>query len=74
MAWWNKVFRNRAPEEDLDREVAFHIDELIEKNISEGMNPVEGVSPGNARVRRPRAGETGTAGYSGFRHPRKRFI
>ena len=41
MAWWNKVFRNRAPEEDLDREVAFHIDELIEKNISEGMNPVE---------------------------------
>src|ERR1700722_10669840 len=41
MAWWKKVFRTHAPEEDLDREVAFHIEELTQTNICKGMNPVE---------------------------------
>ena len=41
MAWWKKVFRTHAPEEDLDREVAFHIEELTQANICKGMNPVE---------------------------------
>src|ERR1700733_11088526 len=41
MAWWNEFFRSRAPEGDLDREVAFHINELTRSKIFRGMNHVQ---------------------------------
>jgi predicted permease len=34
-------FRNRGRDEDLDREIAFHIDELTRENIRKGMTPTE---------------------------------
>src|SRR6476659_2976375 len=41
MAPWTKLFGARRHDEDLDREIAFHIDELTEANIAKGMTAVE---------------------------------
>lgn len=41
MAWKMSLFRNSAAEEDLDKEIAFHVEELTQKNISTGMTPGE---------------------------------
>src|ERR1700721_151426 len=41
MAWWEKMFCDPSPGEDLDVVVAFHIEELTQTNICKGMNPVE---------------------------------
>lgn len=41
MARWRNLFRNGAREEELDREIAFHIDELTRENMVKGMSPEE---------------------------------
>ncbi len=40
MARWTNRFHRRQDEE-LDREIAFHIDELTEVNVANGMTPIE---------------------------------
>ncbi len=40
MPWWKNPFRTRN-DEDYDKEIAFHIDELTQANVSRGMEPAE---------------------------------
>src|SRR5437660_12527222 len=40
MPRWKNPFRARN-DEDYDKEIAFHVDELTQANISKGMKPVE---------------------------------
>jgi putative ABC transport system permease protein len=40
MPWWKNPFRTRN-DEDYDKEIAFHIDELTRAKVSRGMNPAE---------------------------------
>jgi predicted permease len=42
MPWWKNPFRGAQKDEDFDKELAFHIDELTQANVSRGMNPAEG--------------------------------
>lgn len=41
MAGWKNPFRRRNRNEELDREIAFHIEELTQANISKGMSADE---------------------------------
>ncbi len=41
MAWWKNPFRKILRESALNREIAFHIEELIRMNLSKGMSPEE---------------------------------
>jgi MacB-like periplasmic core domain len=41
MSWWKSIFKKSAPDDQLDSELRFHIDELTEENIAAGMPPEE---------------------------------
>ncbi|HKV76860.1 MAG TPA: ABC transporter permease [Candidatus Sulfotelmatobacter sp.] len=41
MPWWKNPFRGPRKDEDFDRELAFHIDELTQANVAKGMKPAE---------------------------------
>jgi len=41
MAFWTKLFRKRNRDKELDREIAFHIEELVRENVAKGMDPSE---------------------------------
>jgi putative ABC transport system permease protein len=41
MLWWKSLFRKRAPDTQLDSELLFHIDKLMNDNIAAGMAPEE---------------------------------
>jgi putative ABC transport system permease protein len=41
MPRWKNPFRRMQKDEDFDKEIAFHIDELTKANISRGMKPAE---------------------------------
>jgi predicted permease len=41
MFWWKSLFRKRALDAQLDSELRFHIDKLINDNIAAGMAPEE---------------------------------
>ncbi len=39
MRWLKSIFRKTLPEETLDREIGFHLEELTQANIAKGMSP-----------------------------------
>ncbi|MGB2593129.1 MAG: ABC transporter permease [Candidatus Acidiferrum sp.] len=41
MSWWKSFFPKRASDEQMNSELRFHIDELIDENIAAGMSPEE---------------------------------
>jgi putative ABC transport system permease protein len=41
MRWWKSLFRKRARESELDSELRFHLDELMQANLAAGMTPEE---------------------------------
>ncbi len=41
MASWRELLRTRRLDEDMDREIAFHIEELTQANLAKGMTPIE---------------------------------
>ncbi|MGC1268515.1 MAG: permease prefix domain 1-containing protein, partial [Candidatus Acidiferrum sp.] len=41
MSWWKSLFPKRASDEQMNSELRFHIDELIDENIAAGMSPEE---------------------------------
>jgi len=41
MPWWKNPFRGARQDEDFDKELGFHIDELTRANVSSGMKPAE---------------------------------
>lgn len=41
MPRWKNPFRRMQKDEDFEREIAFHIDELTQANVSKGMKPAE---------------------------------
>src|SRR6202046_5477546 len=41
MLWWKSLFRKRALDEQLDSELRFHIETLVNENIAAGMAPQE---------------------------------
>ncbi|HKW56842.1 MAG TPA: ABC transporter permease [Candidatus Acidoferrum sp.] len=41
MSWWRRFFKKGAPDSQLDSELRFHTDELMEENIAAGMSPEE---------------------------------
>ena len=41
MQWWQRIFGRRIGEETMEREIGFHIAELTELYIAEGMTPEE---------------------------------
>ena len=48
MALWKNPFRRLGGDSALDREIAFHIEELTKANLGKGMSPAEsrGSRPG----------------------------
>jgi len=38
---WTHLFRKRRPESEFDREIAFHVDQLAQAGIAEGLSPAE---------------------------------
>jgi putative ABC transport system permease protein len=41
MSWWKSLFRKRPFDEQLDAELRFHIEKLVNDNIAAGMTPEE---------------------------------
>ena len=41
MPWWKNPFRGARQDEDFDKELGFHIDELTQVNVARGMEPAE---------------------------------
>jgi putative ABC transport system permease protein len=41
MPWWRNPFRRPQKDEDFEKELAFHIDELTQANVARGMKPAE---------------------------------
>ena len=41
MAWIKRLFRRRDLDQELDRELRFHIEELTQENLAKGMAPEE---------------------------------
>jgi putative ABC transport system permease protein len=41
MPRWNNPFRGAQKDEDFDKELGFHIDELTQANVARGMEPAE---------------------------------
>lgn len=41
MPWWKSLFLKRSREPELDRELRFHIEEMTEAHIAEGLAPEE---------------------------------
>src|ERR1700756_3568580 len=41
MPWWKNPFRRPQKDEDFEKELGFHIDELTQANVSKGMEPAE---------------------------------
>jgi hypothetical protein len=41
MAWWKNFLRGEDLEKELDREIAFHLEELTQLNVAKGMSPAE---------------------------------
>jgi putative ABC transport system permease protein len=41
MHWWKSLFRKQAIDEQLDSELRFHIEHLVDENIAAGMAPQE---------------------------------
>ncbi len=57
MTWLFRLFRRKQMEEQLDKELRFHLDQHAADLIARGDRPDRGQATSQARTRRPRAGE-----------------
>ena len=69
MAWSKNPFRKILRESALNREIAFHIEELIRMNLSKGMSPEEARQSGNPGIWWPGASKAGDARGQHFEVP-----
>ncbi len=52
MTWWNRFRRRERLDEDLDKELRFHVDQYTDDLVANGHTPAAGAPRGKARARR----------------------